>query len=271
MNNFILPNPSFNHLKDDIKRSRTQQIVKPDSFCGQIYKATSKTSGKSYIGQTRSHIIDRMKYREFGYLKRWQTHVTEAYNPNATQCVALNNAIKLYGESDFTVELIDTCGIEHDDIDDLNYLETYYIEKYSTTTPNGYNLDKGGDSKIFTEEKRQNISTALKKFYESDENCKIRAKRIAGQHDAKRLKKYQNRNDITDCDVRYLNYPKEQYIEITINFTINNSEVVMFGRGKHIGFEEACSRAKSFLDQIMKDKPIKIYNTEVLKYFQKNN
>jgi hypothetical protein len=273
MNDFILPNPSFSHLKDDMKKTRTQQIAnipKPNDFCGQIYKATCKTSGKSYIGQTRSHIVNRNVYREYGYLKRWQAHVKEAYNPNATQCVALNNAIKQYGENDFDVELIDTCGIEHDDISDLNYLETHYIEKYNTMVPNGYNLDKGGDSKVFTEEKRKSISTSLKKFYESDENCKIRAHRIAGQHDAKRLKKYQNRDDIIDCDVRYLNYPKEQYIEISINFTNNSSEIVMFGRGKYIEFKEACSRTKSFLDQIMKGKQIKIYNTEVAKYFQNN-
>lgn len=163
-------------------KTRTEEIAnipKPHGFCGQIYKATCKTSGKSYVGQTRSHTINRMGYRDHGYLKRWEAHVVEAHNPNATQCIAL------YGAHDFVVELIDTCGIEHDDISDLNYLESYYIEKFNTTVPNGYNLDKGGNAKAFTEEKRKNISVALKKFYELKENCQVRAKRIAGQHDAK--------------------------------------------------------------------------------------
>lgn len=44
----------------------------------------------------------------------------------------------------------------------------------------------------------------------------------------------------------------------------------MFGRGIHIKFEEACARAKSFLDQIMKNKPIRIYNKAIGEYFQNN-
>ena len=49
------------------------------------------------------------------------------------QCKYLNNSIRLHGEQNFTVELLESCSI-----DELNDKETIFIEIYNTLYPNGY-------------------------------------------------------------------------------------------------------------------------------------
>ena len=71
---------------------------------GDIYKLTSKTSGKCYIGQAKKFMgKDDDKW---GYIKRWKTHVYEATSDKKDHCSVLNNAIRKYGKEDFIVELL---------------------------------------------------------------------------------------------------------------------------------------------------------------------
>lgn len=92
---------------------------------GKIYLVTNNINGKQYIGQT----IMTLK-------QRWNKHLSKSREKNAT---GLAGAIKKYGEENFSIELIATCNIE-----DLNNLEQYYINKYDTFN-NGYNLTLGGE------------------------------------------------------------------------------------------------------------------------------
>jgi hypothetical protein len=110
---------------------------------GQIYLITNSSTHKRYIGQTLTHRKNRGKYRPFGYIGRFNDHISEAIcNSKKKQCSYLNNAIRLYGKESFHVELILTCPRE-----DLDIQEKKHIEEYSTLFPNGYNLTIGG--KVF--------------------------------------------------------------------------------------------------------------------------
>ena len=45
---------------------------------GEIYKIINKINNKCYIGQTRSHRLNREKYRPFGHLGRFKDHISES-------------------------------------------------------------------------------------------------------------------------------------------------------------------------------------------------
>ncbi|NBP57407.1 hypothetical protein EBU71_12900, partial [bacterium] len=80
---------------------------------GQIYLITNKQTNKQYVGQTLSHRKNHNKYRPFGYIGRFKDHISEALcNTKKKQCTYLNNAIRLYGKDEFTVELITVCPKE---------------------------------------------------------------------------------------------------------------------------------------------------------------
>ena len=93
---------------------------------GFIYKITNTVNGKSYIGQTIQNVKERF------------------YQHCATKCskavsnMAIHRAIKKYGKSNFTVEVI-----EEIDFANLNDRERYWI-KYYNSYNNGYNSTKGG-------------------------------------------------------------------------------------------------------------------------------
>ena len=93
---------------------------------GFIYKITNTINSKSYIGQTIQNVKERF------------------YQHCATKCskavsnMAIHRAIKKYGKSNFTVEVI-----EEIDSTNLNDREKYWI-KYYNSYNNGYNSTKGG-------------------------------------------------------------------------------------------------------------------------------
>lgn len=97
---------------------------------GFIYKITNTINGKSYIGQTIQNVKERF------------------YQHCATKCskavsnMAIHRAIKKYGKSNFTVEVI-----EEIDFANLNDRERYWI-KYYNSYNNGYNSTKGGQDGI---------------------------------------------------------------------------------------------------------------------------
>lgn len=93
---------------------------------GFIYKITNNVNGKVYIGQTIQTVKERF------------------YQHCATKCsdsvlnMAIHRAIKKYGKSNFTIEVI-----EEVDKDSLNDREKFWIEYYNSYN-NGYNSTIGG-------------------------------------------------------------------------------------------------------------------------------
>lgn len=106
---------------------------------GEIYKITNNNTGKSYIGQTRTHRLNHGKYRPFGYLGRFKDHICEAHSNKKNQSWYLNSSILKHGADNFNCELILTCEVE-----ELDEYEIVYVTKFNTKFPNGYNLTDGG-------------------------------------------------------------------------------------------------------------------------------
>ena len=96
-----------------------------------IYKITNTISNKIYIGQS------------INIEKRWGAHRTRPFNSNSTSYNSpLYRAIRKYGISAFTFEVIEECPAEL-----LNQKEQFYIQLYQANEPEfGYNLTAGGQS-----------------------------------------------------------------------------------------------------------------------------
>lgn len=106
-------------------------------YKGYIYIIKNKLNkNKVYIGQTRASIE-----------QRWRQHRSGAKHRKNNNSV-LYNAMNKYGEENFSIEIIKTieCDTKDELIDLLNELEIYYISKYNSVTPNGYNLTIGGNN-----------------------------------------------------------------------------------------------------------------------------
>jgi group I intron endonuclease len=120
-----------------------------------IYKITNNINQKVYIGQTTVTLK-----------KRWQRHNYECTKKR--NAMAITSAIIKYGKINFTIEEIDSCST----IDELNEKETYYIEKFNSISPNGYNIEKGGGNRIMSDETKKKISNSNKGRKFSDEHKK---------------------------------------------------------------------------------------------------
>jgi len=94
-------------------------LEKEDShkIIGEIYKITNLITNKMYVGQTRSHYLNKGKYRPFGHIGRFKKHLSEARRiNNICSCSYLNSSINKYGAENFKCELIINCEIEQLDI-----------------------------------------------------------------------------------------------------------------------------------------------------------
>ena len=128
---------------------------------GEIYKLTSKTSGKSYIGKANKYISG---HSEWGSEGRRKSHVREALNGGKDHCVALNNAIRKYGEDDFNLEII------HDNvpIKNLNKIESESILEHGTMVPNGYNIKNDYMQEIKKTDKNHKKTIVVRRQYPED-------------------------------------------------------------------------------------------------------
>ena len=89
-----------------------------------IYKISNDFYDKIYIGLTRN----TPKHR-------FEEHWRSRFNDNGY----LHSAMALYGKEHFFVE-----GIEEVSEEEMGEREKYYIQKYNSLAPNGYNLGSWG-------------------------------------------------------------------------------------------------------------------------------
>lgn len=116
-----------------------------------IYKITNLINNKVYIGQT----IRTLKQRFTQHCCRSDSIV--------------GSAIKKYGKENFSVEII----AETDNLEELNKMEVYYIKEFNSLSPNGYNLDSGGNNKTMHEETKKKIGARHKGKVISEEQKQI--------------------------------------------------------------------------------------------------
>ena len=90
-----------------------------------IYKIENLSNHKVYIGQS-VHIE-----------KRWSEHCI----PNNQNKSLISKAIFLEGKTNFSFSILEECKPE-----ELDDKEQFYIKKYNSITPNGYNMTSGGYS-----------------------------------------------------------------------------------------------------------------------------
>lgn len=111
-----------------------------------IYQYTNQINGKQYIGQT------------INPEQRFKQHKSSAFNKNDKDYEApLHRAFRKYGYENFTYEIL--MEEYNNDIDLLNLIESYYIQKYNSKIPNGYNILDGGKNseREYSEESKEKM------------------------------------------------------------------------------------------------------------------
>ena len=193
-----------------------------ERYC-EIYKIINLTSGKVYVGQSVSHILNHKRYRPYGHEGRFKCHISEAFSQKKNQSHYLNNAIRKYGVNEFVVELIEYCELTK--ADDR---EIHYIKHFNSLFPNGYNLKNGGNVFTHSEESKRRVSNGVINYFKD-----------------KKYERFKN--------VKYLDDDIEKYIK---PLNRNNSQYgwyvyidkikADFG-GIHIPLDESKNNAKEFI------------------------
>lgn len=205
-----------------------------------IYVIENIENGKRYVGKGNS-VENRM----------WQNH---------KRCTAINFAIKKYGDNIIRY-IIEYCKKE-----DLIFWEQYYIKKWNTKAPFGYNLTDGGEGLLNPSDKtREKLRKAnLGKHPSAETKEKMSKARIGDKNpnygksmpDEQRKKLRENHADVNgENNPRFGKKLKEatsqyyavskmitlgKYIYWVAGFTINHKR-------KHIGcFKTEIGAAKAY-------------------------
>lgn len=109
-----------------------------DTIDGKIYKITNLVNGKVYVGQTTKTLKVRFRYHCYKY----------------SGCVAICEAIKKYGKDSFVIEQLDSAKTT----EKLNQKEVSWINTLNSVSPNGYNIQIGGDNRVHSLSERLNSS-----------------------------------------------------------------------------------------------------------------
>lgn len=194
-------------------------------YC-EIYKITNLTTGKIYVGQSVSHILNHKRYRPYGHQGRFRCHISEAFSTKKNQSHYLNNAIRKYGVVDFVVELIECCELTNAD-----EREIYYIKTLNSLFPNGYNLKNGGNTFTHSDESKKRVSNGVISYYKD-----------------KKQERFKNINYIDDDVERYIK-PLKRNNEQYGWYVYINKKKADFG-GIHISLDESKKRALEFINNL---------------------
>lgn len=139
-----------------------------------IYCYTNKINQHKYVGQTNN------------LQRRIREHKSCSFNENASSYNDLiHKKIREYGEENFDISVLEK--LYHDDQEEVNNRERYWIEKLNTFCGNGegYNMDMGGSRKyssILTKEQIMEIKEKIRNeisFYDIEREYHISASFIS--------------------------------------------------------------------------------------------
>jgi group I intron endonuclease len=196
-------------------------------YC-EIYKIINLTTGKIYVGQTVSHILNHKRYRPYGYECRFRSHISEAFSTKKNQSHYLNNAIRKYGVEDFVVELIECCELSVSD-----NREIHYIKELNSLFPNGYNLKNGGNVFTHSDESKKRVSNGVINYFKDKKY--------------ERFKNIKNIDDDIEKYIKPLNRKKEQY-----GWYVYIDRVKADFGGVHISLEDSKKCAIEFINNLKK-------------------
>ena len=212
-------------LSNKIKLSNEILCDPTNRYC-EIYKIKNIVTDKIYIGQAVSHILNHKKYRPYGREGRFRCHISEAFSKKKNQCHYLNNSIRKYGVESFDVELIEYCNLEM-----ACEREIYYIEKYNSLYPNGYNLKNGGNTFKHTSESKKRVSNGVINYFKN-----------------KKMERFVTINHIEDDIEQYirpLNRKGEQY-----GWYVRIEKCKTDFGGVHIDLNDSYNNAKKFIYEL---------------------
>lgn len=122
-----------------------------------VYITTNLINGKQYVGSHGSNTL------QDGYLGSGSL---------------LYQAIQKYGRHNFKKEILQ----HKDNIKEARLCEEFYISKFNTLIPNGYNINpNGGIPGTQTPESIEKMRQSLKKVIHNDEWCKKISKSLKGK------------------------------------------------------------------------------------------
>ncbi len=124
-------------LSDIASEISTNSSSEKDIDFGEIYLVKCTKTNLCYIGQAKKYNSNLEKK---GGKSRWNQHCTSALSNGTSQFNSeFHKAIREHGKDSFTLEILCTCHKN-----ELNDLEKFYIKKFNTLHPNGYNMTEGG-------------------------------------------------------------------------------------------------------------------------------
>jgi group I intron endonuclease len=193
-----------------------------ERYC-EIYKITNLTTGKIYVGQAVSHILNHKRYRPYGRDGRFKCHISEAFSTKKNQSHYLNNAIRKYGVADFVVDLLEYC-----EIDEANDREIHYIKHCNSLFPHGFNLKNGGSVFTHSDESKKRVSEGVKSYFKD-----------------KKFERFKDIQTLDDDIEQYIKPLKRNNVQYGWYVYIERKKAD-FG-GVHISLEESKESAKEFI------------------------
>lgn len=159
-----------------------------DIDAGEIYLIKCTKTNLNYVGQAKKY---KSNLQKWGGKSRWNQHFSTAYKPNASDYNGeFHKAIREHGKESFTLKILCTCHKN-----ELNDLEKFYIKKYNTLHPNGYNMTEGGSDGKHCEESNRKKQIRNTDFSEEAKNNMSKGQ-IGKRYDTKIPRKNEEDNDL---------------------------------------------------------------------------
>lgn len=115
------------------KRRTDKDIDVIEECLGAIYKITCNITKKCYIGQAKLVKYKGGKAFRYGPIGRWADHMSDVRQESTEHTI--HKAIREHGVENFTLTVLEVTHIL-----DLTKKEGYYINKYQSIEPDGYNM-----------------------------------------------------------------------------------------------------------------------------------
>lgn len=166
----------------------------------EVYSIKNSINNKLYIGITIQ-----------GVKVRYGKHLSDSRGDSR---FPIHNAIRLHGEDNFTVEVIEECR----DIEHLKERETYWIDYYKSNDRSvGYNLTSGGDGtfgRLHSDETKDKIrKKAIGRKYDDATKLKMSLAKKGKPTTKKSQEKLMELNNMSKKRTKQFNVEtKEEYI-----------------------------------------------------------